>query len=260
MPSSSAASRFLRLQAHPPERWYSLLSPLTPDVRISVLQTLSPENWFFILDVLLVRDQELDRLVPERQAHDRDPEAGPIAVADRHEHRLFGKLIKLFGKYQCEAYSRLLYHELSLPFDPAPEVETAGVRAVIEWLLPAPAFPPYSTPEEQQQLRELRRCLNRALTERLRQLEQDEAGAPSVPWQGEDWNHLERLPKRLLLYMRGRDRANLDDVFPAVWEREYEAGKSDVSTVLSKANNFLSKQQWPHTLHKKRGERVIYWD
>jgi hypothetical protein len=60
--------------------------------------------------------------------------------------------------------------------------------------------------------------------------------------------------------MATRDRASLTNVFPVVWEREYMAGKSDVSTAISKANSFLCKRQWRRTLHKERRGSEIYWE
>jgi len=79
------------------------------------------------------------------------------------------------------------------------------------------------------------------------------------PWEGEDWDALPRLIKQLLRFMHGRERADLEEVFPVVWEREYEAGKGDVQAALNKANNFLLKRQSRETLHKRRGEGEIYW-
>ena len=80
------------------------------------------------------------------------------------------------------------------------------------------------------------------------------------PWEGKDWNALPPKVRGMLRFMHGRDRAELEEVFPVVWEREYEAGKGDVSAALNKANNFLAKRQSRRTLHKRRGEGEIYWE
>jgi hypothetical protein len=84
---------------------------------------------------------------------------------------------------------------------------------------------------------------------------------PVVQWEGDDWDALEPLVRRLLTYMNGREQAELKDLFPVVWGREYAdgEGRSDLSTALSKANGFLDKRQSRRTLHKRRGEAVVFW-
>jgi hypothetical protein len=84
--------------------------------------------------------------------------------------------------------------------------------------------------------------------------------AAEVPWEGDDWDVLEHLPRRLLTYMRDRPRANLTDVSEAVWGKGYsDVGESAVNTAVCKANRFLRKRQSRRALHKRRGEPVIYW-
>jgi hypothetical protein len=129
----------------------------------------------------LIRDRDLDNLAPDRHAQDRDPEKVGIAVGEQHRHRMFGKLSKLFGKWNCWEYAQLLRGERAPPFDPDPEVEIAAVRAVSEWLAPAPTYPRYTTPQEQQELRELRRCLTRAAEVRLGQLGSGRRGKAVMP-------------------------------------------------------------------------------
>jgi hypothetical protein len=140
-------------------------------------QSLLPEDWFSALEALLVRDRELDRLAQDRFEKNSDPEKAPLVVMDQHEHRLANKLFILFRKYHCEGFTRCLRGTEPLPFEPAPEIEIAGLHAVTEWLLPAPAFPSYTGPGEQQEIRELRIRLLHVAKNRLRQLEpMSEAG------------------------------------------------------------------------------------
>ena len=109
--------------------------------------------------------------------------------------------------------------------------------------------------------------LSEAHRRELQRLRSDVIGAaraaviPSdFPWEGDDWDAQPRLIRRLLTYMHGRREADLENVFPEVWERKYVAGKSDVSLALSRANAFLAERKSPRELRKKRGESVIYWD
>jgi hypothetical protein len=130
----------------------------------------SVPKWLPALVNLLVRDRELDALAPNRYEQDPDPEKAPIPLIDRYQYRLLGKLSKLFHRYGCEAYTRWLFFGQPRPDDPNREVESAALRAVTEWLAPAPAFPPYTNSKEKQELRRLRRALSRAVEEALRQL------------------------------------------------------------------------------------------
>jgi hypothetical protein len=82
----------------------------------------------------------------------------------------------------------------------------------------------------------------------------------AAPWEGDDWDAQEPLVRRLLLYMRGREKADLRELCPEVWGKDY----ADVSapareTATSKANRFLAKRQARRTLHKVSGEPVLCW-
>jgi hypothetical protein len=80
------------------------------------------------------------------------------------------------------------------------------------------------------------------------------------PWEGDDWDKLERLPKRLLTYMYKWKEADLRDVCRAVWGEDYsDVTDSARSTAISKANTFLSKRGHRSTLHKERGEAILRW-
>jgi len=136
------------------------------------LATLPAEDWFYYLVVLLGRDRELYDLARDRYANDPNPEKAPLAMSGMQ-----GRLLRLFMKNECLGYSRCLLGTEPLPYDPPPEIETAALRAVMEWLTRAPIYPPYTTDEERMELREVRLCLRRAVQARLRQLEGDEAAA-----------------------------------------------------------------------------------
>jgi hypothetical protein len=69
------------------------------------------------------------------------------------------------------------------------------------------------------------------------------------------------MVRRLLSYMRDRKRADLADVYSAVWGRDYAlAGRGAIPTAVSKANSFLAKVGWPHHLHKVHGEPELRWE
>jgi hypothetical protein len=78
------------------------------------------------------------------------------------------------------------------------------------------------------------------------------------PWEGEDWEELAPLPKRLLVAMRGRERADLAALFEPVWGLDF-ASPGAVSGALNAANTFLAKRSSPRCLHKVRGEPAIEW-
>jgi hypothetical protein len=80
------------------------------------------------------------------------------------------------------------------------------------------------------------------------------------PWRETDLARLERLPRRLLLYMQGRSEAELKQLCPLVWGEDYRnVTLSAVSTALCKANAFLNKQESARLLEKVRGESIIRW-
>jgi hypothetical protein len=81
------------------------------------------------------------------------------------------------------------------------------------------------------------------------------------PWHGDDWDALEPLVRRLLTYMAELEQAELHELFPAVWGRDYAdgTGRSDLSTAQSKANAFLRRRQWHRVLEKPRGQAILRW-
>jgi hypothetical protein len=81
------------------------------------------------------------------------------------------------------------------------------------------------------------------------------------PWEGNDWDELQPVPKRLLLHMRGRERAAIDDAMcEYVWLRPAEAVTSNaVHQAITKSNNFLLRQTEKRILSKVRREEAITW-
>jgi hypothetical protein len=77
---------------------------------------------------------------------------------------------------------------------------------------------------------------------------------------GNDWDALGRVPKAVLTYMRGRERASTDGLAQAVWDK----GAADLSDdalggALRRANEFLEGRADPRRLRKARGEPVVLW-
>jgi hypothetical protein len=87
----------------------------------------------------------------------------------------------------------------------------------------------------------------------------DGTGWGAVPPEWRDgWEDEGSNTRRLLLHMRGRDRAEIDDVYEQVWGGSYTTDKSNaVNTAISRANKFLGKTQSPRRL--SREGHVICW-
>jgi hypothetical protein len=83
----------------------------------------------------------------------------------------------------------------------------------------------------------------------------------TAPREDDDWNALEPLVRRLLTYMRGRERADLADLCNEVWGKHYaHMTDNSIHTAICKANSFLLKKQCPRQLHKSRGEPQVRWE
>jgi hypothetical protein len=87
-------------------------------------------------------------------------------------------------------------------------------------------------------------------------------GEPVIPWYGPDWEALERVPRRLLRYMNGRETAKIDDtLYGYVWGDELQnVGDNAFHTAKAKANTFLAKRRWGRRLAKVREEPVLRWE
>jgi hypothetical protein len=94
-------------------------------------------------------------------------------------------------------------------------------------------------------------------------LKADNKKKTADPWEGDDWDALEPQVRQLLRYMRGRDRADLRELCPTVWGKEYlgDNGVTEAAreTTTSKANRFLNKREWPRLLAKVLKEPYLVW-
>jgi hypothetical protein len=80
------------------------------------------------------------------------------------------------------------------------------------------------------------------------------------PCEGDDWDALEPMVRRLLLYMNRREKADLRALCPEVWGKDYaDVSDSARETATSKANKFLNKRQAPRSLEKVPGEPYLRW-
>jgi hypothetical protein len=89
---------------------------------------------------------------------------------------------------------------------------------------------------------------------------EDKFRRPTGPWEGDDWEALDPQVRRLLNFMHGRDEADLQDVCPVVWGKDYpDVNEAARDTTKSKANNFLRKRESARILSKVRGESRLRW-
>ncbi|HEX5269354.1 MAG TPA: hypothetical protein VFW33_02650 [Gemmataceae bacterium] len=80
------------------------------------------------------------------------------------------------------------------------------------------------------------------------------------PWNVEALNDEELKVRRLLLFMRHRPEATLDELCQAVWEEELEKVSDDaLKAARRKANDFLDRQGLRRVLTKPRGESIFRW-
>jgi hypothetical protein len=217
--------------------------------------------WITALDIYLEFDRRLDPQI-------RDGNDKPIPLREHHSPlmRSLGYILCRHGVRQyakwlvkvddlSNGYVEYIGDRGPAPVDQLPDVEMAALSAVIEWLTPAPQFPRAATDNQKSKLLQLRRDLKRQAQARLTQLDESHG----VPWSGRDWDDLRGIPKKLLEYMHNRRCANLEDVFPVVWEREFNAGRADITGAIHKANKFLEKRSWHERLKKVRSESKIHW-
>jgi hypothetical protein len=81
-----------------------------------------------------------------------------------------------------------------------------------------------------------------------------------APWEGDDWEALDPQVRQLLIFMHGREEADLHDLCPAVWGKDYaEVSEAARETTTSKANHFFRKRESNRLLRKVRGETRIRW-
>jgi hypothetical protein len=83
----------------------------------------------------------------------------------------------------------------------------------------------------------------------------------TASWEGDDYDELEPLVRRLLAYMSQRERGDLADLSHHVWGRDYaDLSESARATAMSKANHFLRRRQSPRLLAKVPGEQFLRWE
>jgi hypothetical protein len=128
----------------------------------------SNPEWPTALDDLLGRYWELERLAPGR-----DPEMAPVAHMQFLRWAVY-RLNQLLRRNNCAGYYgvNLTDKQCTVFAPPAPpEIEAAALHAILEWLEPAPTYPPFTRDDEKHELLKLRRRLARAVEVRLRYLE-----------------------------------------------------------------------------------------
>jgi hypothetical protein len=175
-----------------------------------------------------------------------------------------------FRNRGCLQYADwLIDRNVDPPTNPPPELEEVALRAVIEALDYVPRYGPYFSPdgkrcevapEKRQELGEKRRQVIRLAQDRLDELEGKGAGVPPE-WEGDDWEELEPLVKRLLLFMHDRAEADLQELCPLVWGEDCaDVSESARSTAISKANSFLRKRESNRLLRQVRRGNRLRWD
>jgi hypothetical protein len=196
--------------ARAPTPWEAALATLFPAMRVPLADDGDPKE---VYDVLGTRDQDALREY-----------LGQVRLGlVRKTSRLSAELARLdgeeFGGRLAESLRQQFADEMKeilAPFQTKPAA--------------APASPPV-TPVA-------------PATPAAKQLAGPDDQA--VPWEGDDWDALEPLVRRLLTYMQGRKRADLRDLCPAVWARDYaDLSESARETATSKANRFLLKRAYP---------------
>jgi hypothetical protein len=77
---------------------------------------------------------------------------------------------------------------------------------------------------------------------------------------GEDWEELRRTPQRVLKFMAGRQRADVNELALEVWGKDIAGLKPyALSSALKQANRFLAARQCPRRLSKPRNEDAVIW-
>jgi len=216
-------------------------------------------RWLHSLDAFLHGFYELEDAIRKKR---RDP--APL-LEEEYSDRLVLDLVERFNAFRAWGYMHLVLprpyvtrlvpsRAYYAPANGTREHEIAGLKAVLEWLTPAPEYPEGATSAECRRVLELRRRLEQEARSRLSAIEQGE----TLTWEGPDWDELIGLPRRLLSYMARRRSADLEDLCQDVWGKD--AGRvSDnaIATVISKSNAFLMQREYPRKL-SRRGA-IIRW-
>jgi hypothetical protein len=198
---------------------------------------------------------------------------GYIDQRPREVRQRLSDLERLFREAGCSRYVHWLPRSSDpcyQPFIPTPEEEKAALRAALAALgifYGTPWHNPADTPLTQKKQRQRDGLCQRAIQaaqDRLNVLDGNKpgAGGPVVPpeWEGDDWEALDPKVRQLLLHMRGRDEADLQELCLAVWGKDSaDVSEAARETATSKANNFLRKREFRRLLRKVRGENRLRW-
>jgi hypothetical protein len=79
-----------------------------------------------------------------------------------------------------------------------------------------------------------------------------------LPWGGPEWDALAPQTRRLLRRMHGREFDQLEEFTDVVWEKD-DVTPGALHAAICRANQFLSKHNYPRNLEKVRREGVIRW-
>jgi hypothetical protein len=213
-------------------------------------------KWMSAVTGLMRRELEVYDLAAARSAADPNP-ARDVLKNSPFFHRLAGRLLanNCLGYYQPWVFGGL---PPRIP--PPPEAEIAALNAVRDTLSIVPGYSMYRTAEERAELSALSDRVRRAVNDRLLQLEREAAGADTALLEGDDWDALEPLVRRLIRYMVEREVADLHDLCHEVWAKDQaDMRPNALSTTISKANSFLRKREHPRVLKQVRGENRLRW-
>jgi hypothetical protein len=167
-------------------------------------------EWLSALDSLFVRYWELEQL-----ARRRDPD--PLVLAGdpltaTQTYRVMEQLNRLLKRYRCGGYLASGGYYVWLtpegvetlqPSNHTPELETAALNAVLDWLKPPTEILVHATPKESGELRVLRRRLHQAAQKQMRALVPviGKQGARSAKAKGK------RIDERMLATIRDDNEA-----------------------------------------------------
>jgi hypothetical protein len=107
-------------------------------------------------------------------------------------------------------------------------------------------------------LRQMRELIGQFLTILGARKAPGEEGSVPPEWSGPAWEALEPLPRRLLMHMNGRERADVRDLETAVWGKD-AVSEAALYGAINKANEFLNKIASRQMLGKVRREAVVRW-
>jgi hypothetical protein len=134
---------------------------------------------------------------------------------------------------------------------PPVDLKWLEIRLIAEWQAAKPTQVQLSIPDSD---------LVDAQIEAIEHWYDAKAQPAACPWTEEEMDDLQKLPRRLLLHMIGREEADLTDLCPKVWGEPYCNLKSSaLKMAITKVNHFLGKQGCRRSLEKARGEPRLRW-